>query len=100
VTRRRAPRQAGEAFRVARDRVAPKTGLGAVQAVWTQAVGESIAAVTAPVSERAGTVTVECSESVWAQQLDLMQAQLLESLREKLGERAPQALKFRVARGS
>jgi predicted nucleic acid-binding Zn ribbon protein len=71
-----------------------------VQAVWAQAVGESIAAVTAPVSERAGTVTVECSESVWAQQLDLMQAQLLESLREELGERAPQALKFRVARGS
>ena len=100
MTRRRAPRQAGEAFRVVRDRAAPRTGLAAVQAIWTGAVGESIAAVATPVSERAGTVTVECADGVWTQQLDLMQTQLLESLREALGERAPKALKFRVARGS
>jgi predicted nucleic acid-binding Zn ribbon protein len=100
VTHRRAPRPAGEAFRVARERVAPKTGLGAVQAVWAEALGEQIAEVATPVSERAGTVTVECSNAIWAQELDLMQAQLLERLREALGERTPQALKFRVARGS
>jgi predicted nucleic acid-binding Zn ribbon protein len=100
VTRRRAPRQAGEAFRVARDRVAPKTGLAAVQAAWAEALGERLAAVATPVSERTGTLTVECTDGVWAQELDLMQAQLLERLREVLGERAPQALKFRVGRGS
>jgi predicted nucleic acid-binding Zn ribbon protein len=100
VTRRRAPRQAGEAFRVARDRVAPKTALGAVQAAWTTALGERLASVATPVSERAGTLTVECVDGVWAQELDLMQEQLLGRLREELGERAPQALKFRVARGS
>jgi predicted nucleic acid-binding Zn ribbon protein len=100
VTRRRAPRQAGEAFRVARDRIAPKTGLAAVQAAWTTALGERLAAVATPVSERAGTLTVECVDGVWAQELDLMQEQLLGSLREALGERAPQALKFRVARGA
>jgi predicted nucleic acid-binding Zn ribbon protein len=100
VTRRRAPRQAGEAFRVARDRVAPKTGLGAVQAAWSTALGERLASVATPVSERAGTLTVECVDGVWAQELDLMQEQLLGRLREELGERAPQALKFRVARGS
>ena len=100
MTRRRAPRQAGEAFRVARDRVAPKTGLGAVQAAWTTALGERLASVATPVSERAGTLTVECVDGVWAQELDLMQEQLLGRLREELGERAPQALKFRVARGS
>ena len=99
MTRRRAPRPAGEAFRVARERVAPKTGLGAVQAVWAEALGENIAAVARPVSERAGTLTVDCSNAMWAQELDLMQAQLLERLREALGERAPQALKFRVDRG-
>jgi predicted nucleic acid-binding Zn ribbon protein len=99
VTRRRAPRQAGEAFRVARDRVAPRTGLAAVQAAWSTALGERLAAVATPVSERAGTLTVECADGVWAQELDLMQEQLLERLREELGERAPQALKFRVARG-
>jgi predicted nucleic acid-binding Zn ribbon protein len=100
VTRRRAPRQAGEAFRVARDRVAPKTGLGAAQAAWTSALGERLASVATPVSERAGTLTVECVDGVWAQELDLMQEQLLGRLREELGERAPKALKFRVARGS
>jgi predicted nucleic acid-binding Zn ribbon protein len=99
VTRRRAPRQAGEAFRVARDRVAPKTGLAAVQAAWSAALGERLAEVATPVSERAGTLTVECVDGVWAQELDLMQEQLLQRLREELGERAPEALRFRVARG-
>jgi predicted nucleic acid-binding Zn ribbon protein len=99
VTRRRAPRPAGEAFRVARDRVAPKTGLAAVQAAWSAALGERLAAVATPVSERAGTLTVECVDGVWAQELDLMQEQLLQRLREELGERAPAALRFRVARG-
>jgi len=100
VTRRRAPRQASEAFRAARDRVAPKTGLAAVQAAWSTALGERLAAVARPVSERAGTLTVECADGVWAQELDLMQEQLLGRLREELGERAPEALRFRVARGS
>ncbi|HKZ13887.1 MAG TPA: DUF721 domain-containing protein [Solirubrobacterales bacterium] len=85
---------------MARERVAPKTGLGAVQAVWAQALGERLAGVATPVSERAGTLTIECVDGVWAQELDLMQEQLLGRLREELGERAPQALKFRVARGA
>jgi predicted nucleic acid-binding Zn ribbon protein len=99
VTRRRAPRPAGEAFRVARDRAAPKTGLAAVQAAWAEALGERLAEVATPVSERTGTLTVECVDGVWAHELDLMQEQLLERLREALGERAPETLKFRVARG-
>jgi predicted nucleic acid-binding Zn ribbon protein len=99
VTRRRAPRQAAQAFRVARDRAAPKTGLAAVQAAWSEALGERLAEVATPVSERAGTLTVECADGVWAQELDLMQEQLLGRLREALGEKAPKALKFRVARG-
>jgi predicted nucleic acid-binding Zn ribbon protein len=85
---------------VVRDQVAPKTGLAAVQAGWTAALGERLAEVATPVSERAGTLTVECADGVWAQELDLMQEQLLERLREELGERAPTALRFRVARGS
>ena len=99
MTRRRAPRPAGEAFRVAREQVAPKTGLAAVQAAWSEALGERLAEVATPVSERAGTLTVECTDAVWAQELDLMQEQLLQRLREELGERAPEALRFRVARG-
>jgi predicted nucleic acid-binding Zn ribbon protein len=85
---------------VVRERAAPKTGLAAVQAAWTEALGERLAEVATPISERSGTLTVECVDGVWAQELDLMQVQLLERLREALGERAPEALKFRVARGA
>ncbi len=99
MSRRRAPREAAAAFHAARDLVAPRTDLAAVQAAWATTVGPQLAAVASPVSERAGTLTIEVSDSVWAQELDLMQGQLLERLREALGERAPKALKFRLQSG-
>jgi predicted nucleic acid-binding Zn ribbon protein len=96
MSRRRAPRQASAAFRAALDLVAPQTGLAAVQGAWARIVGPGLAAVANPVSERAGTLTIEVSDSVWAQELDLMQNQLLERLRAELGDSAPRALKFRL----
>jgi predicted nucleic acid-binding Zn ribbon protein len=96
MTHRRAPRPAAGALRAALDQAAPKTPLAALQGAWAEVVGEQIAAVTSPVSERAGEATVGCSDSVWAQELDLMQGQLLERLQERLGERAPKSLRFRV----
>jgi len=96
VSRRRAPRQASAALRAARDRAAPRTGLAAVQSAWAAAVGERLATVATPVSERAGTLTIECADAVWAQELDLMQEQLLARLRDELGELAPTSLRFRV----
>jgi predicted nucleic acid-binding Zn ribbon protein len=96
VTRRRAPRPASRALRAALDQAAPKTPLAALQGAWAEVVGEQIATVALPVSERGGEVTVSCSDSVWAQELDLMQAQLLERLQERLGERAPESLRFRA----
>jgi predicted nucleic acid-binding Zn ribbon protein len=98
VSRRRAPREASAAIRAARDLVAPRTGLAAVQAAWDGVVGEQLAAVARPVSERSGTLTIECVDSVWVQELDLMQGQLLERLRGELGELAPSALRFRLGR--
>lgn len=96
MTRRRAPRPAAAGFRQALARAAPRTPLAAVQSEWEAAVGSSVAAVAQPVSERDGEVIVGCSNSVWAQELDLMQAQLLDRLRERLGEQAPKQLRFRV----
>ena len=96
MTRRSAPRPAAEALRLARDRAAPRTRLAAVQAAWGGAVGDQLAARAEPVSERAGTVTIECADAVWAQELDLMQGQLLDRLRAQLGELAPEGLRFRV----
>jgi predicted nucleic acid-binding Zn ribbon protein len=96
VTRRRAPRQAGDALRAALRQAAPATPLAAVQSVWAEAVGERVAAVAEPVSERAGTLTVRCSDPVWAEELELMQEQLLARLGESLGDRAPRSLRFRA----
>jgi predicted nucleic acid-binding Zn ribbon protein len=96
VSRRRAPRQAAEAFGAAREQAAPRTALAAVQSAWSRVVGEQLAARATPVSERDGTLTIECADAVWSQELDLMQDQLLERLRAELGEMAPSGLRFRV----
>jgi predicted nucleic acid-binding Zn ribbon protein len=97
MSRRHGPRPATSALRTALEAAAPKTGLASLQAVWDDLVGARIAAVAQPVSERGGEVTIDCSDSVWAQELDLMQEQLLERLQERLGEGAPQSLRFRVS---
>ena len=96
MSRRRVPRPASAAFRTALDQAAPRTKLAAVQAAWEELVGERLAAAARPVSERAGTVTIACVDSVWAEELDLMRGQLEERLRERLGEDAPAALRFRL----
>jgi predicted nucleic acid-binding Zn ribbon protein len=93
--RRRAPRPAASAMRAALERAAPRTPLASAQAAWAEVVGERIAAAARPVAERNGQVTVECLDSVWAQELDLMQEQLLERLADRLGEQAPKSLRFR-----
>lgn len=96
MTRRRDPRPASGALRAALDRAAPKTPLAALQLAWAEVVGERIAAAARPVSERSGEAVVACADSVWAQELDLMQTELLERLRARLGEAAPRVLQFRV----
>ena len=96
MSRRRAPRPAANAFPAALQRAAPQTPLAAVQTAWPAAVGDQLAAVAAPVSERDGTLIVECADAVWAQELDLMQTALLDRLRGELGDAAPEALRFRV----
>jgi predicted nucleic acid-binding Zn ribbon protein len=83
-------------MREALSRSVPATPLAALQSAWLGAVGDRIAAVARPVSEVDGEVVVECADPVWAQELDLMQEKLLASLRERLGERAPSGLRFRV----
>lgn len=97
MSRRPAPRPAAQALRTALGRAAPKTRLAAVQAVWEDVVGARLAAAAQPVSDRDGALTVVCEDSVWAEELDLMQGELLRALRDRLGATAPQSLRFRVA---
>jgi predicted nucleic acid-binding Zn ribbon protein len=96
MSRRRAPRPAASALQAALREAAPKTRLAAVQAVWAETVGERIATAAQPVSERGGEVLVECSDPVWAQELDLMTVELQGALRARLGEEAPEKLRFRA----
>lgn len=70
------------------DELAPQTVLGDVQRAWPQVVGPAIAAQALPVSERGGVVTVTCSASVWAQELDLMSVQIIERLNSAVGSGA------------
>jgi predicted nucleic acid-binding Zn ribbon protein len=80
VTWRRSPRSIDLALDVLREHWAPETLLAEIQRVWGDAVGPAIAAEAKPTAERAGVLTVSCSASVWAQELDLMAPTILERL--------------------
>ena len=96
--RRLAPRPLATALERVVPDVAPATLLARVQQAWPEVAGPSLAAAAAPVSERDGTVTVACESGVWAQELELLGADLLERLNAVL-EGAPVA-KFRFVVGS
>jgi predicted nucleic acid-binding Zn ribbon protein len=91
--RRRAPRSIAHGVRAVREASAPATPLAAAQAVWPQVVGESIAAAAAPESERDGVLVVRCESAVWAEQLDLIQGEVLARLARRLGAAAPRRLR-------
>ena len=99
MTRRPAPKPLADALRAVRTKVEPETALAAIQGAWREAVGEEIASHARPVAERDGLVTVACDAATWAQELDLLQRELLERLRERLGEGACERLRFVVGDG-
>jgi predicted nucleic acid-binding Zn ribbon protein len=80
------PRRLGESVRAVRAGAQPATLLAAVQGCWRAALGERIAAEARPVRERDGVITVECRAATWAQELDLMQDELISRLNQALGE--------------
>ena len=95
MRRRRTPRPLATALDATLERAKPATLLAAVQSVWAGAVGGAIAREATPVAERSGVVTVACSSSAWAQELDLLGAQILEKIRRELPDRgALEGLKF------
>ena len=82
--RRPAPRSLSTALEGLTSAIAPATTLARVQEVWERATGPSIAAVARPVAEHGGVLTVTCQAAVWAQELDLMSATIVERLNESL----------------
>lgn len=81
---RRSPRPLSLALDGIRDDLEPETVLAEVQRAWKDAVGTAIAGQAQPTGERGGVVTVSCSASVWAQELDLMAPALLERLNKAM----------------
>lgn len=82
--RRPSPRALSIALEPLRQSWAPETLLAEVQRVWVEAVGEAIAAEARPERERSGILTVVCSASVWAHELDLMAPDILARLNERV----------------
>jgi predicted nucleic acid-binding Zn ribbon protein len=82
--RRRSPRTLAHAVDRMRDELAPQTVLAEVQRIWPGAVGPAIASEARPTAERGGVLTISCSASVWAQELDLMAPAILERLNQTL----------------
>lgn len=95
--RRRSPRPLGLALSRAQSAWAPETLLGEVQTVWQDTVGPAIAAEATPRAERGGVLTVACSASVWAHELDLMAPAIIEKL--NLNLRVGQLTKIRCVTG-
>lgn len=91
-----APRPLSLALGGLTDALAPASTLARVQRAWGQAVGEAIADAGRPTAERDGVLTIVCADAVWAAELDLMGAELVERLNEALGEGLIQRLRCRV----
>lgn len=82
--RKSSPRSLAAALEAVRAEVAPLTLLAAVQEGWPRVAGPVAAAQAEPVSERDGLVMIACRSAVWAQELDLMQPELIARLAETL----------------
>ncbi len=100
--RRRAPRPLGHALAAVTRGLEPQTPLARVQRAWREAVGPPLIEEAEPVGERAGTVTIACRSSVWAQELSMLSTDLQERLNGALGAPAetPAVKELRFVVGS
>jgi predicted nucleic acid-binding Zn ribbon protein len=85
------PRRLADALGQARELAEPRTLLAATQSAWPAAAGARVAAEAEPVAEREGVVTIACRSATWAQELDLLQPELLRRLNGALSEADPEA---------
>jgi predicted nucleic acid-binding Zn ribbon protein len=92
---RAAPRSLSAALEDLTSELAPATTLARVQEIWERATGPAIAAAARPSAERDGVLTVLCDAAVWAQELDLMAAELVPRLNAALGDQAIRELRCR-----
>jgi len=99
VTRgRREPRRVGAVL----PRLLEELGFGAARAAmqaqeaWPRVVGAEAASHSSVEAIRGRTLEVGVDASVWGQQLQLRQREILAALRELLGDEAPAELRFHI----
>jgi predicted nucleic acid-binding Zn ribbon protein len=93
---RRSPRPLSVAVGDLTAALEPATPLARVQRVWRHAVGAATADAGRPTAERAGVLTIACSDAVWSAELQMLGPQLVERLNEALGEPLIDRLRCRV----
>ena len=96
MSRRRAPRSLAFAVERVAAGLEPAATIARVQGCWADAVGEQVAKVAQPVSERDGAVTVACESSLWANELQMMAPDLLAKLNAALPDRELGELRFKA----
>lgn len=67
---------------------------------WAQSCGEQVAGVTSPLSFSRGLLTVECSSSVWANELTYLSNTILSRMNEVVPDHPVKKLRFIVTRGT
>jgi Dna[CI] antecedent DciA-like protein len=71
--------------------------LAALTAVWPEAVGDAVARKAWPLRlARDGTLHVAAASATWANELSLLQDEILAALRARLDVEAPSAIRFAV----
>jgi len=71
--------------------------LAAVTAAWPTAVGDAVARKAWPLRlGRDGTLHVAADSATWANELSLLQDEILAALRARLGAESPSAVRFAV----
>lgn len=98
--RRVAPRPLDRALEEALPDARPAGLLAEIQTAWPGVAGAVLAASASPVSARAGTVTVACESAVWAQELELLGADLARRLDEAVTCGRVERLRFIVGSGA
>ncbi len=93
---RHAPRPAAGAVGRLVGQLEPQTPLSALQRAWPAAVGPALAPHATPVSVREGEAVVQCSSGMWAEEVALLQGEILERLTAELGPGAVRVLRCRA----
>ncbi len=67
-----------------------------VSECWADAVGAEIALHCQPLMLRGGVLEAAVDSSVWCQQIQLQVPEILEALRQRMGDEAPTMLRLRI----